>query len=665
MKATEILFLTVISITLSLLNPFATLSQVAEDIESLENLLSRKVEAATKFEQTVLEAPASITIISSDDIERYGYQSIEEALFGSRGIFFSNDRIYATFGTRGFMSPATYNNRMLMLVDGHNMNEISYGGVFFGNGLNLATEMIERIEIIRGPASAVYGAGALFGVINIVTKSGKQIDGIKAQGFYGSFENVMGRFSGGYEIGEETDISFSLSLGNNSGQDLYFQNFDSIQYNNGRVINADWENHLGAYSKLKAGKFTAQALFSQRNKGIPGAAYDTQFGLESSSHDSRSFLEARYEDNIAHNLTLKTRIFHDSYYYKGVYPTNTTENNDDESIANWQGAEISTIWDIAENNRLNIGFEYLNVNLNEYNLMYKINQNIESKETYSLPFNLISFYIQDNYQLTNNFSLTIGARYDNYSFLESNLNPRAAIVYSPFKNTAIKGLWGNAFRAPNLFEIKGQQEGFQIPSANLKPERINTFELVLEQRLVNDVILTTSIYNYKLNDMIEMIQLESSLFQYQNLMTARATGVEVEIYGKLTKSSSFYSNYAYSNGLIENETALNQPQHLLKFGFTDDFFEFLGATLEGYYESGRLTENRVMTDGFFLANLNFILRPQIILKNENDFWTNLSLQFKVFNLLDTQYEHPAPNFYRQNTIVQNGRSFRFLIGYKF
>lgn len=154
---------------------------------ALDSLLSIKISTAAKYEQTTREAPASVTLITSEDIERYGYHTLVDVFRHIRGFYISDDRNYSYLGTRGFSRPTDYNNRMLLLVNGHSINETIFGSAPMGTDFGIDLGSVERIEIVRGPGSALYGTGAMFTVINIMTKSGATIDGFHLSAETGSY----------------------------------------------------------------------------------------------------------------------------------------------------------------------------------------------------------------------------------------------------------------------------------------------------------------------------------------------------------------------------------------------------------------------------------------------------------------------------------------------
>ncbi|RKY92668.1 TonB-dependent receptor, partial [candidate division KSB1 bacterium] len=165
------------------------LTQSEQDIKdfSLNALLNIKISTAAKYAQKVSEAPASVTIITSEDIERYGYRTLDEILMSVRGFYTRNDRNYVYVGLRGFSRLTDYDNRILVLLDGHTLNEDIYGAPSFGTDLGIDPNIIERVEIVRGPGSALYGTGAMFAIINIITKKGNIIDGLNLRAETGSY----------------------------------------------------------------------------------------------------------------------------------------------------------------------------------------------------------------------------------------------------------------------------------------------------------------------------------------------------------------------------------------------------------------------------------------------------------------------------------------------
>ena len=144
----------------------------------LTDLMNQKVVTASKYTQSSAEAASSIGVITADEIKQFGYRTLGEALNSQRGMYLSDDKNYLYVGSRGFSRPTDYNNRIVVMLDGHIMNEVVYGSAFMGNELGINLDNIERIEIIRGPGASVYGSGSMLNIINLISKKGADINGM-------------------------------------------------------------------------------------------------------------------------------------------------------------------------------------------------------------------------------------------------------------------------------------------------------------------------------------------------------------------------------------------------------------------------------------------------------------------------------------------------------
>ncbi|HTT18702.1 MAG TPA: TonB-dependent receptor plug domain-containing protein, partial [Candidatus Sulfotelmatobacter sp.] len=146
---------------------------------SIEDLAKVKVESvygASKFLQNVSDAPTSVTVVTAEDIQKYGYRTLADVLQTVHGFYVINDRNYSYVGVRGFLDPRDYNARILFLVDGHRINDNIFDGSYVGTEFPVDVDLIERIEIIRGPNSSIYGTGAFAAVINVITKRGRDMN---------------------------------------------------------------------------------------------------------------------------------------------------------------------------------------------------------------------------------------------------------------------------------------------------------------------------------------------------------------------------------------------------------------------------------------------------------------------------------------------------------
>ena len=193
----------------------------------MQDLLSVEVvSTASKFPQAIREAPASITVVTDEEIRRFGYRTLADVLRSVRGFYTTYDRNYAYVGMRGFARPGDYNTRVLLLVDGHRLNDDIYDQAPIGTDFPIDLSLVERVEVIRGPASSLYGTNALFGVINVVTKTGADRKGVRADAAAGSLATGGAGASYGRLFGDGRELLVAATTYRSAGQrQLHFPEF--------------------------------------------------------------------------------------------------------------------------------------------------------------------------------------------------------------------------------------------------------------------------------------------------------------------------------------------------------------------------------------------------------------------------------------------------------
>src|SRR6185295_10396763 len=187
-----LLFVVAAPSTSSAQSPLSGLS-----LEDLMKLDAGQVFGASERLQPVTEAPASVSFITADEIARYGYRTLADILRGVRGMYVTDDRNFSLIGTRGFAKPGDYNSRILLLVNGHRVNDNVFGQAEIGAEFGLDPAMFERVEIIRGPASSLYGDSAFFAVVNVITRTGVSLDGVSMALDAGTLGTQLARASVG------------------------------------------------------------------------------------------------------------------------------------------------------------------------------------------------------------------------------------------------------------------------------------------------------------------------------------------------------------------------------------------------------------------------------------------------------------------------------------
>ena len=345
---------------------------------TLEQLGNVKVYGASKHLQAAGDAPSSVTVITADKIQKYGYRTLADVLKTVPGFFVTNDRNYSSVGVRGFARPGDYNTRILLLVDGHRLNDDIYDEAMIGTEFPINIDLIQRMEVIRGPVSSLYGSNALFAVINIVTRRGRDIDGLELSADAASFNTSSGTITYGRKLKELEFLISGTFYGSRGHNSLFFPEFNTPQTNYGIAIHADDDQVGSSLATISFRDFTLQGVYGTREKGIPTAPYGTIFNDSGTrTTDSHFYLDLRYQHTFANSWDVLARTFYDRYTYQGtyIYPSpidpSQISPNQDFGDGKWWGAELQVTKTVLRRHRITAGGEYrdnLRQNQSDYNL---------------------------------------------------------------------------------------------------------------------------------------------------------------------------------------------------------------------------------------------------------------------------------------------------------
>jgi hypothetical protein len=369
--------------------------QANGDIQSvsLDSLLDIQVSGPSRYAQHMTRAPASITLITADEIERLGYRNLNDLFADTRGLYITYDRNYFGVGVRGFNRPGDYGNRVSILINGHRINESVYGSAPNGSDLTLDMRTIDRIEIIRGPGAALYGTGAMLAVVNIITRTGESADGIQVSAETGSFGRLNGAARYGRRFAGGLDLSIAGTWSDVDGQNLFFEEYDDPQTNDGVAAELDWEKSYGVLTTAAYRGLTFQSFFSSRRKGIPTGSFGTAFNDDrSETLDEYSFIELKSESPIGFDKSITLRGQYNFYNYEGDYPYDLEDYNtlySETSDERGLGVDGQFRWDYEASNRLIVGVEYLD----HLRADYRSKDQFEGLFSGDFPFHTFSVYV--------------------------------------------------------------------------------------------------------------------------------------------------------------------------------------------------------------------------------------------------------------------------------
>jgi outer membrane receptor for ferrienterochelin and colicins len=631
----------------------------------IEKLGKLEVYSASKFSQKASEAPASISIVTASDIYRYGYRNFDDILRSVTGFYVTYDRNYAYVGARGFGLTGDYNSRILLLVDGHRLNDNIYASSSIGTDFPIALDLIERVEIVRGPGSSLYGTNAFFAVINVIPKRGRTFNGGYASLEAGSRQAYQGTATFGHNYSNGLEVLLSGSYMDSKGyRRLYFPEFDSSGNNNGIAEDADTDRGVNAFMNVAYRNLNMQFVYKHREKRFPTAAFETVFNdRRAQTMDTGGYLDIKFQRSYQGNWDILARTFIDAYDSIGDYPSDYSSSgikniviNKDIVSGRWWGGEGQLTHKIAGKHHVTVGTEWrysfranqTNYDENEYYLY--LNSRLKTTE--------LAAYIQGEATLHENLLLSAGVRYDHYSTFGSTTNPRVALVYSPWERTTAKVLYGHAFRAPNLFELYYQDGITSEANPNLRPEKIQTLEYVVEQYLSPKFRVAGSAYKYWVHRQIRQeIDPDNDLIIFNNSDSIRAQGIQLELEGKNLDGIDGRISYTLQRtiklpGLV---SLPNSPQHIAQLNLFLPLFRTRGGTsIEMRYMSSRKTLSNSHVGGFLVTNVTGFYRK---------LFPNLDLSAGIFNLLNKRYSDPGGAEHVQDALMQDGRAFWVRIGY--
>jgi len=621
-------------------------------LEELMNIEVPTVYGASKYEQKSTEAPAFVTVVTADQIKRFGYRTLADVLRSVPGFYTSYDRNNYFLGTRG-LNLGDFNSRILLLVNGHRVNNDLTDGAYIGTEFILDVDLVERVEVIHGPGSVLYGNNALFGVINVITREGKQLGGAEVSGEYGSFDTYKGRVTYGKQFANGLRLMLSGTYYDSDGQEsLFYEEFNTPAQSNGVAVNMDGGHYSSFFGSIGYKAFTLEGAYINREKVNPTAQYFTTFNdPELHTTDEQGYATLRYARSFEDVVDVAARLYYDQTDYQINYPFPGALFQQEDS-GKWWGTEVQLSKRLLERHIVTLGGEYRD-DFRQASRIFDATTNYTDFQTNQQSYGV---YLQGDFAIFTNLHAVAGMRYDQVGDADPEFNPRVALIYNPFTSSTVKGVYGSAFRSPNFLELSDPR--FQ----DIKAEDVDAYELVYEQGIGRHFRSSVAGYFRQMND---LIILENGAFTNFNAQTA---GVDFTLQGFWTNTLRATLSYSYQD--TENRTTggglPDSPAHMMKFNLSVPIYrEKVFVGLEYQYMSSRETIQTTTTgqtipgetaDGFGV--LNFTLFSQNLIKN-------LEFSASVYNLLNTTYSDPASRFHLQDQIEQDGRTFRVKLTYRF
>ena len=586
---------------------------------SLDELVNLDVSLATGTPKPLKLAPAVATVITADDIKRIGAATLDEALQIVSGLTVmpSNfNRMNSVYSIRGIHTQQ--NPQVLTLLDGVPIRELVNGSRH--NTFSMSTANIERIEVVKGPGSALYGADAFSGTINIITKKADDLGGVQAGVRTGSFGYTDTWFQYGDTI-KGWDVTFSFDYMRHDGdtsrivdKDLQttldaafgtsaslapgpLETDDRIHDVQFRIANENWGFRFWKWGQDDGGE------------GAGGGQILDPVGIENIDNYLADLTYRK--PGIMKNLDMDLRLsynYSDQDNYLVIFPPGAvipigTDGNAD--FASPVGPTLFTDGFIgfpggkqqAENIDLSFTFSGLSSHLLRFGGGYEYSA-MDAKERKNfgpgvlnvLPLPPVQngtltdvtgtqfifmddkdrtnwhLLLQDEWSFAENWELTAGVRYDDYSDFGSTINPRLALVWDTRYNLVTKLLYGRAFRAPSFGELYFINNPLSLGNEDLEPEIIDTVELAFNYKPTENFYTTLSLFAYEIDGLINYVQDPGQTTKTaQNAYDQEGQGFELEADWLITESLHAHGNFSYQHSENKNnsETIPFAPEMVL------------------------------------------------------------------------------------------------------
>ena len=662
-------------------------------------LAATPVTIATGTARSVSQSAAVTSVITAEQIKSMGATELHEVLETVPGVHAS---LQASTGDyhytlRGIANST--NSQILMLLNGTRFS-VPYLGTTM-TGMELPIEAIQQVEVIRGPGSALYGADAFAGVINIITKKAKDIDGTTVGTRVGDHDTQSGWGQHGSQWAG-WDIATSLQyshtggdnsrvikkdfqtvldknplLGTNASQAPGAMNTNYQSYNGHlNLQRKHWDIGFWAFNE-EGGSRAGTAVALDPRGNISGEQYlgDVRFSTEDWFNDWEvlahgSFLRADFQAplqifpdgaklTIDRNGNILPRLQSDIAGLRAFPDGVNTNLGRVETIPAFELSSIYKGWS-KHLLRASAGFRYEQISTNESRnygagVMAGTLTNVSNTPYVYLANthrSIFSYVLQDEWKLADSWQLTAGARYDQYSDFGGTINPRAALVWDINKQLTTKWLYGKAFRAPGFAEQSAQNNPVRLGNRSLKPETMQTYEWAFDYRPLSSVRTAVNLYYYQIKQLIALMpDVGGGTSTFQNTGEQDGYGTEFEWNWQVYEHWNLMGNYAWQNARNDqtNARVTGVPEQQVYVATAWEFIPKWQIQPQLKWVGNRINPipgNGALND---YQTIDFTLRGKKL-------YGHLNLAASLRNALDTRYQEPAQINIGGN-LPMPGRSF--------
>ncbi len=650
---------------------------VGMEVLSYDELMNLLVVTASKEEQKITDAPAIIDVITERQIKDFGVTDLYELLSFLPGV----ESIETFFGRTvlNFRGVKNYNytNKVLLMINGTPLTEPVTGSYFLEN---IPVSSVSRIEIIRGPGSALYGTNAFSGVINIITKKGTGESEKAISVGYGSYKTMTAELSGNIETGKDAGLFVSASVGSSDGY-----SYDIKADERGRSKSIDYfYKPIKAYLNYTAGDFFAEAGFGKFKKALYGLTPNIDYIGETNLQNI--FANAQYSFSLSSSATALFKIrflqFDNPSTNIGYFPVKGYPGHAESTVelvasGNVIGSELQFNIKLSDAITNVSGVVFESYKTDPYLFKYTTDGAISPFSAYvnSYSSNNFAGYSQFNIKASDIFSFVAGIRVvKDKDISDVFFSPRTGMIIKLSKDYFVKVLYGQAFRSPTFFEKYASTKNVLFGSTNLKAEKISTLDVGLEGELNKNTKFRLNGFYELTSDEISRVPTSkpaehgATAAMYVNSGQLKVFGAEFNVNGIIEDHAYYGLNFSWKGGKTEFNNAETDVMGIAKitangwfsyrydrFSFTPQF-QYIGSR-EG--KSSRLVSGKAFgpykIDGFFLLNLSVGATV-----------SQFNLTASIKNIFNTKYAYPE--YIRERTEETPGgpgTNFMLMVKYNF
>jgi len=614
------------------------------------------VEAVALHAQTLAEAPANVTVITAEEIRKYGYRTLAEALASVRGFYVTYDHEYHYAGVSGVSLPGDFNTRFLVMLNGHPLTDNIYdSNGFFGQDFGLDMDLVERIEIIRGPTAALYGSNGMLANINVVTRSPVDGQPLRLTTEVDSAGERKVSASSSLYLGRGANLLLGGALFQDAGISLPLSRIGMPPGSLSAAASPDVDGERGyhTFANLIWRHWSFIGYFNNRDKRLP-IGVGTSLSGDPAQHavDSRDLAGATYTRQAGPG-EIRWQAFYDRYRYRDLYDYpldaageaagGTVESMRDYNLGDRLDSQLTYAVAFGHVGTLTAGAEgFWDLRSLQYNLVDGVRQNVAARTNRGG-----AVFAQQEWKLAPRWTLHGGLRLDETRNFGHFLSPRLAAVYRQDPRTVYKLVYGHPFRNPSAFEQYYNDGGLSyLPAQALRPESAHTFQGSLERRLGRDWTLTAAGFYYLVQHVIDAVSGADGVEQYRNAGNIRTTGGELELSGKLPGAIEMTGSAVWQNAAGGQPAAWlsNSPRELAKLRLGTPAGRRVFAAADFEYTSARAAVMGGRLGGFPLVGASVTARLN----------RRFDLVAGGHNLLGRRYEDPI--YLTVDRIPGDGRS---------